>query len=116
MIRSAIAIAEKDNHKEFVMSAMAGCGMDFEFVKNDDSKGGLDTNYAYIQHGKFKLKMAVSLPNKADGINTYSTSVEYEPVDSKNPKIFYNAKNIDDALKWLQKETSITLDKKNFKG
>ncbi len=115
MIRDAIQVVEQATHKSFIVSAMKGCGVDSEFRKNDTDKGGLDTNYIYVNHGKYKLVVCISLPNKKEGILTYSTSVDFIPSDKKNPKIHHNAVNIDDAISWVEKEIGLGIDKKKLK-
>jgi len=115
MIREVIQIIEQNQHKLFIQSAMKGCGVDYEFKKNDEEKGFLDTNYIYINHGKYKLVISISLPNKKEGIMTYSTSIYFEPEDKRSPKIYFNAINIDDAISWVEKEAGILLEKKKLK-
>jgi len=115
MIRKAIEIVEKNIHRDFVKSALDGCGMKFVFKKNDEDKGGLDTNYIYVNHGKYKLVVSISNPDKKEGIFTFSTSIDFIPEDKKNPKIYFNAPNIDSALSWIKNETGLDIDKKNLK-
>jgi hypothetical protein len=115
MIREAIRVTERSAHKDFVKNAMKGCGMDFEFKKNDIEKGGLDTNYIYINHGKYSLVVSISLPNRREGILTYSTSIDFKPEDKGHPKIFLNANSLDDAINWVETEIGLKIDKKKLR-